>query len=141
MQIGKSVAIAATLALAVAGTLGWAQIQKGKTRPLETKIFMKTVNGPHCSTLAKQLKAGITDDAGWQEAATHAQMLNEAGFVLMADGRCPDKVWADASKDLSEGSAAVLQAVNAKNAADANAGLQKVLGSCKSCHAVHRMKK
>jgi hypothetical protein len=89
-----------------------AQIQKGKTRPLETKIWMRCVNGPQCTSLAKLLQAGFTDDKSWQEARTNAEMLAESGHVLMADGRCPDATWANATKDLSEGSEAVLKALN-----------------------------
>jgi hypothetical protein len=129
--------IVAVSFLAAAGLM-LGQIQKGKTRPLETKTWMKAVNGPHCSTLAKQLKAGITDDAGWAEAKVHAQMLSEAGHVLMADGRCPDTTWANASKDLREGAEATLKAIDAKNAAQANTEFAKVLGSCKGCHSAHK---
>lgn len=129
--------IVAMVLVAVSGILV-GQVQKGKSRPLETKTWMKAVNGPHCSTLAKQLKAGISDDAGWAEAKVHAQMLAESGHVLMADGRCPDTTWANASKDLREGAEATLKAIDAKNAAQANTEFAKVLGSCKGCHTAHK---
>lgn len=124
---------------------GWqlaGQIQKGKTRPLETKVWMKTVNGPHCSSAAKMLKAGPADDKEWAELQTHGQMLAEAGHVLMADGRCPDKVWADAAKQLQDGGAALATAAAAKNVDEARTALNNsVLVSCKGCHSVHRQKK
>lgn len=124
---------------------GWqlaGQVSKGKTRPLETKVWMKTVNGPHCSTVAKMLKAGPADDKEWGDVVTHAQMLSESGHVLMADGRCPDKVWADAAKQLQDGGAALAAAAASKNVDEARAALNNsVLVSCKSCHSVHRMKK
>lgn len=116
----------------------WSQVKKGKVRPLETKTWMKTVNGPHCSTLAKMMKAGPADDKEWEAAATHAQMLTESGYVLMADGRCPDAVWAEASKTLQDAGAEMSKAVAAKNTADAQAAMGKILGSCKSCHAAHK---
>jgi len=130
---------AATSALLLIwGASGSAQIKQGKTRPLETKMWMKGVNGPHCSALKKVLDAGPADDEAWAAAKMHAQLLNEAGHVLMADGRCPDAVWADASKQLREGSDAVLKAIEAKNVADARSSFQGVLGACKTCHGAHK---
>ncbi len=119
-----------------------AQVAKGKTRPMETKILMKAVNGPQCTNLAKALKAGPADDKAWADIVMNAQMLNEAGHILMADGRCPDKAWADASAKLREGSEAVLKAAETKNTQAAMDALNNsVLASCKGCHSVHRMKK
>ena len=99
---------------------------------------MKTVNGPHCSNLAKMMKAGPADEKEWEAAAVHAQMLSESGYVLMGDGRCPDAVWAEASKTLQDAGAEMSKAVAAKNTADAQAAMGKILGSCKSCHAAHK---
>ncbi len=118
-----------------------AQIAKGKTRPLETKILMKALNGPQCTNMAKALKAGPADDKAWADIVMNAQMLNEAGHILMADGRCPDKVWADASTKLREGSEAILKAAAAKDTQGAMDALNNsVLASCKGCHSVHRKK-
>jgi len=124
--------------LALTSVVAWSQVKKGKVRPLETKTWMKTVNGPHCSALAKMMKAGPADDKEWEAAATHAQMLSESGHVLMADGRCPDAIWAEASKTLQDASGDMSKAVAAKNTADAQAAMGKILGSCKSCHAAHK---
>ena len=135
----RKVVLAFVFSLAVLSVS--AQIQKGKTRPLETKMWMKAVNGPQCSNLAKLLKAGPADDKQWAEVMMNAEMLNEAGHVLMADGRCPDKVWADAAKQLREGSEAVLKAAETQNTAEALSALNNsVLAACKSCHGVHRKK-
>jgi len=116
----------------------FAQIKKGKARPLETKIWMRNVNGPFCTDLGKLLKEGPADDKAWAKATEDAQLLSEAGHVLMADGRCPDAVWADAAKQLREGSEAVLKALEAKDAADARNQFAKVTGACKACHSAHR---
>ncbi|MBM3727043.1 MAG: hypothetical protein FJW40_16670 [Acidobacteria bacterium] len=60
----------------------------------------------------------------------------------MADGRCPDKVRAEAAKQLQEGGAAVAAAAAAKNVDEArNALNNSVLASCKGCHGTHRPKK
>ena len=65
----------------------------------------------------------------------------ESGHVLMADGRCPDAVWAGASKQLRESSAAVLAAVEVKNATEAKTAFAGVLGACGTCHTAHKKKK
>lgn len=118
-----------------------AQVAKGKTRPLETKTWMKSVNGPQCTNLVKTLKAGPADDKAWADVVMNAQMLNEAGHVLMADGRCPDKAWLDAAAKLREGSEAVLKAAESKNTEAAMDALNNsILASCKGCHSVHRKK-
>ncbi len=87
------------MALAVTAYLGVpssAQVKKGKELVLQTKNWTAGVNLPHCSALGEILKAGISEDKAWSEAVQHAEVLNESGHVLMADSRCPDKVWADA---------------------------------------------
>jgi cytochrome c556 len=142
MKWNLKVFAAATVLVAAASFQLAGQISKGKSRPLETKIWMKSVNGPFCTNLGKILKAGPADDKAWADVVLNAQMLSEAGHVLMADGRCPDKAWADASKQLQEGADAVLKAAGDKNTEAAmNAFNNSVLASCKGCHSVHRMKK
>lgn len=128
----------AGLALMMGASFAIAQVQKGKTRPLETKMWMRAVNQPQCSNLAKMLKEGPADDKAWETVIQNAQMLNEAGHVLMADSRCPDARWADASKMLRDGSEVVLKAAAAKNVEEARTGLQSVLGACKTCHGAHK---
>jgi len=130
--------IVLTIMLALGVTFVAAQVKQGKARPLQTKTWMKTVNGPHCSALAKMMKAGPADDKEWEAAAVHAQMLSESGHVMMADGRCPDAVWAEASKTLQDASGEMSKAIAAKNTVEAQAAMQKILGSCKGCHAAHK---
>ena len=115
-----------------------AQVEKGKTQPLTTKSWMSGINGPHCKRLKEILDAGPSDEKAWSEAAMHAEILNEASHVLMADGRCPDKAWADAATQLREGSAQVLDAVQAKNTEDARTAFGVLVGSCGSCHKAHK---
>jgi cytochrome c556 len=142
MMQSKVVVCAGAMALAVLLVFGGgptsAQVKKGKTQLLETKNWMKGVNGPHCTSLKKLLDAGPSDEKTWSEAAQHAQILNESGHVLMADGRCPDKVWADAAKQLREGSAAVMTAIDARNTAGAQAAFGEMVQACGSCHKAHK---
>jgi len=118
-----------------------AQIKKGKTHPLQTKSWMRGVNGPVCTNLKELLKdPGPVDDKSWELAAQHAEVLNESSYVLMDDGRCPDAAWADGAKQLREGSAAVLKAVEAKDAAGARAAFGDMVKGCGTCHGAHKKK-
>lgn len=125
--------IAAVLSLS-----GDAQIKKGKTRPLTTKQMMNGLVKLHCGGLAEGLKKAPADDKGWEELATKAALLNEAGYILMEDDRCPDADWANAAKQLREGSADVLAKLEAKDHAGASEAFKAVTGSCASCHKVHK---
>ncbi len=122
-------------AMSVAAT---AQVKKGKTRPLTTKQLMGALVKPHCSDLGAALKNAPTDDKGWNELATKAALLNEASYILMADGRCPDKIWADAAKSLGEGTIAILEKIEAKDAAGAQEAFKTVSSSCAACHKEHK---
>jgi hypothetical protein len=134
---GFAVVISATIVLM--SVQSSAQVKKGKERVLQTKNWMAGVNLPHCSALGKMLKEGLSDDKAWSEAVQHAEVLNESGHVLMADSRCPDKVWADAATQLRDGSAAMLKALNARSSSDAKAAFDgQVLKSCSGCHEKHK---
>ena len=80
----------------------FAQVTKGKTRPLTTKQLMGGLVKPNCGGIGEGLKEAPKDDAGWAALACRAALLNEASYILMDDGRCPDKTWADAAKALRE---------------------------------------
>jgi cytochrome c556 len=116
-----------------------AQVKKGKTRPLQTKHWMRGVQGPTCGALSNLLKdPGPADDKAWDMAAQHAEILNESSHVLMVDGRCPDAAWADGAKQVREGSEAVLKAIEAKNVAEAKAAFSNLTKGCGTCHAAHK---
>lgn len=119
-----------------------AQVKKGKERPLLTKQLMKGLVGPHCGAIKKGLAAKPGDDEAWADLALHAALLNESSYILMADGRCPDGVWAEAaSKTLREGSAAVLKGVEAKDAKATQEAFGAMTKSCGGCHKAHKGKK
>ncbi|MBI1312640.1 hypothetical protein GC176_15210 [bacterium] len=115
-----------------------AKITKGNTRAAQTKYLMRGIVKPNCGGLGGLLKAGPKTDEEWDTAACNASCLSEMGHVLMADGRCPDKAWADAAKALREGSDAVLAAIEAKDADAANAAFTTATGSCAACHKAHK---
>lgn len=115
-----------------------AQIKKGKTRAASTKQLMGGLVKPQCAALGDALKTAPADDKAWDELALKAALLNETGYLLMDDGRCPDGVWAGAAKALREGSADVLAKLEAKDHAGAQAAFQNVTKSCGECHKAHK---
>jgi cytochrome c556 len=136
-------ALAAALAVAVlvTGQSATAQKTRGKTRPAETKYLMRCVVGPSCTALGKLVKDAPTDDKGWDKLTQHAAVLNEMSFVVMDDGRCPDKIWADAATAMRECSGKVLDAVKARDADAAQAAFKALTGSCSGCHRAHKAPK
>ena len=58
--------------------------------------------------------------------------------LLMADGRCPDKTWANAAKALREGTQQALAAIEQKDAEGAQAGFKAATASCAACHKAHK---
>lgn len=117
---------------------GTAQITKGKKRPAATKFLMLGINQPNCAGLAKLLKDGPANDKEWVVATCHACCLNEMGYVLMDDGRCPDAAWAGAAKSLREGGLAVAAAAAKKDLEAARAAFKTVTQACAACHKAHR---
>jgi hypothetical protein len=92
----------------------------------------------HCKALGAGLKKEPADDKAWAALATHAALLNEAGHILMEDGRCPDGDWAGATKTLKECSAVVLKKIEAKDLEGANSAFKAMTKSCAACHKAHK---
>ena len=115
-----------------------AQIKKGKTRPATTKQLMKGLVAANCGALGEALKTPPADDDAWADLAVKAALLNESSYVLMDDGRCPDADWANAVETLRKESAAVLEKLEAKDAAGAQESFKALTQSCGACHKVHK---
>lgn len=118
--------------------VAFGQITKGKSRPLTTKQLMSGLVKPNCAGIGETLKEPPKDDAGWAALATKAALLNEASYLLMDDGRCPDGAWADAAKALREGSVAVIAKIEAKDAEGAKTEFQTLTKACGACHTAHK---
>lgn len=129
---------AALAALLVASVSLNAQSSDKPRRVASAGDIMVGIHKVHCGALKKALDAGPKSDKDWETAGVHAAMMNEAGHVLMQDGRCPDKVWADACATLRNGSDQAAAAFKRKNLDDAKAGFKAMIGSCKACHSKHR---
>ena len=133
--------IAGIVCLATGGVVD-AQIKKGKTRAMKTAQWMKCVMKPQCEALKKGLDGGPSNDEQWEALATSAALINEASYLLMDDGRCPDGVWAEAaSKTLRNGSADVLKAIEVKDLSAAKTAFSSMTKGCAACHDKHREKK
>jgi len=126
------------LAVAVFSFSAIAQVKKGKSRPLLTKQLMGGLVQPNCKGLGAGLKEAPADDEAWEALATKAALLNEAGHILMADGRCPDADWAGAAKTLQECSDVVLKKIEAKDAEGAQGAFQAMTKACAACHKAHK---
>ena len=127
------------VALLLMGMSLAAQIKKGQTRAAATKYLMRAVNQPMCAGLDASLKgSGPADEKAWDTAMCQASVLNEMGYLLMEDGRCPDAVWANAAKELKEGSASVLAALEKKDLDGARTSFKTVTGACGACHKAHK---
>lgn len=115
-----------------------AQKIKGKTRAASTKHLMVGLVASNCGHLKKDLEAS---DIDWEHITMHASLLNEAGYLLMDDGRCPDSEWAKAAKALQTHSAAIVAASTKDDVAGAKAAFAELTAqSCAICHAAHRPK-
>jgi cytochrome c556 len=130
--------VTAVLAGALA-TQTAAQVKVGKTRPLTTKHLMSGLVKPQWTLLGESLKDnGPADDKGWDAVATQAELLNESAHIMMADGRCPDAVWAGACKSLQDGTQALLAKVAGRDAAGAREALGQAGAACGACHKAHK---
>jgi hypothetical protein len=144
-NISMKAAVGAAVAIAVAmmtASVVQAQVKKGKVRAMKTAQWMKGVMKPQCEALKKGLDAGPATDESWEALAANATLLNEASYLLMDDGRCPDGVWAEAaSKTLRQGSADVLKAMEAKDVPAAKAAFSSMTKACTACNDKHREKR
>ncbi len=118
-----------------------AKIQKGEKRPLLTKHLMSGLVKPFSGDLRKAIGEAKTDPEAWDDVIKLASLLNESSYIMMADKRCPDKVWADACKTLDTATKAVIKAANKKDAAAAGEAAKGIGKSCGSCHKAHKKKK
>ncbi len=131
--------VAVVVALSLGAGALQAQVKQGKTRPAKTGQLMKGIVKPNCGDAKKLSDAGPTSAEEWADLGVKAALLNEVSYSLMEDGRCPDGAWAEAAgKLLRDGSAGLLKAVEAKDAAAAKAAMGSVLKSCKTCHEAHK---
>ncbi len=116
-------------------------VKQGKSRPLKTSTVMKTVIKPHCGALRKVLKGDLKSDEDWAAVIAEAEILSEASYILMSDGRCPDEVWSGAAtQTLRYCSQVIISAAEEKNSVVVRTAFGKLTESCSVCHDAHREK-
>ena len=116
-------------------------VKQGKSRPLKTSTVMKTVIKPHCGALRKILKGDLKTDEEWAAVIAEAEVLSEASYILMSDGRCPDEVWSGAAtQTLRYCSQVIISAAEEKNSVVVRTAFGKLTESCSTCHDAHREK-
>lgn len=131
-----SLVVCAVAALALLAGNAEAQKTKGKTRAALTKQLMKGFVAANCGDLGKLLKAEPTN---WEDVSLKAALLNEAGYILMDDGRCPDADWANAAKAIQGASVELLAAAEKKDLEGSNAAFKKLTTEgCAACHKAHK---
>lgn len=111
------------------------QVKKGKKRPLQTKTLMAHVVKTHCGGIGAALKA---DEVDFDAITAKAELLNECGHILMADGRCPDGDWAKAAKTLQECSAVVIKKAADEDKEGVQGAFQAMTKACGACHSKHK---
>ncbi len=134
----RTVTVVVLVVTCVVSSLSLAQVKKGKTRLLTTEQLMEGLVAPNCGAIGEALKGDPADDKAWKELTTKAALLNEASYVLMDDGRCPDATWAGASKALREESAALVAKLEAKDLDGARTTFKTMTGACGTCHKAHK---
>lgn len=128
-----ALSLAAWLAFSAA-----AQVTKGRTRPAQTTQLMKGLVKPAGTAIGKATRKPPTDDKGWTELATNAALLNEASFLLMDDGRCPDATWEEAAKALRSATEEMLAKIESKDIKGVERQVSKMNSACAACHNAHR---
>ena len=115
--------------------------KKGKSRPMTTSQLMAGLVKPQLVALKEGLAKEEKTDDDWKAIGTAAALLNESGYLMLDDGRSPDKIWTDGSEILKQAGADALKAVAAKDTEAGNKAVEGVLKSCKVCHTEHKYKK
>jgi len=116
--------------------------KKGTTRPLTTAQMMSGLVKPQLVAL-KELVAEdhkVEGEEDWQAVKTSISLLNESSYMMMADDRCPDKIWADACDILRKSTETALQKADQKDAAGVRESIPDFIASCKACHTEHKYK-
>ncbi len=114
--------------------------KKKPPRVASVHAIMEGIVFPNCKALGSGLKQENLSDKDLHKLADKAALLNEAGFILMQNKRCPSKTWAQAAARLRRCSAVVYEKLEAKDVQGARKAFQAMTSSCKTCHDAHKDK-
>lgn len=132
---------ALVVVLAVFAAIGLeaaAPLRPGKSRLASTRQIMTGFVHPNQLAIEKVAQKPLYDAKSWEMLGANAAMLNEASYILMEDGRCPDADWEKACQKLRTGSAALLAKIEARDAAGVATEYKAMAEACVACHAAHR---
>lgn len=115
--------------------------KKGKSRPLTTSQMMAGLIKPKYVTLQERLEKGPKTDDEWKAVAIDAALLNESGYMMMDDHRCPDKIWENAATLMRTSTEKMLAQIDKQDAKGAVESLSLIRQSCKDCHNEHKYAK
>ncbi len=138
-RLVSCMSLAAALGLVVWLVVPQAQGQAPKKKPprvASVHVIMECIVGPNCKALANGLKKGDAD--ALPKLANHAALLNEASFILVQNGRCPDRTWAQAAARLRRCSAVVYEKLKDKDLQGAQSAFKAMTQACANCHKAHR---
>lgn len=141
VALGTMLALMASLVLDSAQGQDKPKKQKKKPpRVASVHVIMEKIVFPNCKALGAGLKKGDTSEEALHELAESAALLNEAGFILMQNKRCPSKTWAQAAARLRRCSAVVYEKLEAKDLQGAQNAFKAMTQACKNCHDAHKDK-
>lgn len=110
--------------------------KKANVRIATPHDLMEGIVGPNCGALGKALKAETTD---WKEIQLRTALLNEAGHLLMAAGRCPDADWAKGAKTVQECSQILAEKAKGQDLDGAKEAFKAMTSQgCATCHKAHK---
>jgi cytochrome c556 len=138
MRTGLLAALGAVAVLTAYGATGTAGQEKKDDKIPDIKEIMQKGHKATDNYL-DQIKAEVKG-AKWEDAATHAKLLNGFGEALGKNkpSKGDDKSWKALCDKYAADTKAVLTAVEKKDADAANKAVGAIRGSCGGCHKAHK---
>ena len=128
--------LATLIAMTTAATS--APSRRDATRLATLENVMTGMVHPNILAIEEASKNGKADARTWKTLATNAALLNEAGHLLVDDGRSQGKEWDSSADDLRKATAAMLVPMKTHDMNGVANELKAVSAACARCHASYR---
>jgi cytochrome c556 len=115
-----------------------AHSRRNATRLATIENVMTGMVHPNILAIEEASKNGKADARTWKTLATNAALLNEAGHLLVDDGRSQGKEWDSSADDLRKATASMLVPMKAHDMNGVANELKAVSAACARCHASYR---
>jgi cytochrome c556 len=115
-----------------------AHSRRSATRLATIENVMTGMVHPNMLAIEEASKNEKTDAQIWKTLATNAALLNEAGHLLVDDGRSQGKEWDSSAEDLRKATTAMLVPMKAHDMNGVANELKAVGAACARCHASYR---